>query len=221
MIQNSVYKGVLILLMLGIIAVAWQVTSLPKPVLEMPASEPSQPAVIAAKNSAQPVAQAQLPVNPAAPPVLKQSNTPTPTITPKVEKKTIIAPQPTQSKAQSPTPTWSQTPPTASQSSELNESLAPAQTVTSEQKINAQADMIIIISDFDFAPKQASIRVGQTVRWEYPSGSNKHAIGFKNSGPRSPLLIQGDSWQHTFNESGVFEYVDLVFTFMYGKVVVG
>ena len=187
MSQNSVYNGVIVLLMIGIITVAWQVTSSQQPSLELPISEPS-PAVTIAQNSAQPVEPAQLPVNPATQPA--------PVSSLPAQEKPLVAVQPV-------------------------ETPSPTQTMASEQKNDAQTDAVIIISDFDIEPKQTSIRIGQTVSWQYPSGSNKHAIGFKNSGPRSPLLMQGDSWQHTFNESGVFEYVDLVFTFMYGKVVVG
>ncbi|MDO8660607.1 MAG: hypothetical protein Q7K43_01840 [Candidatus Woesearchaeota archaeon] len=220
MSQNSVYKGVLVLLMIGIIAVAWQVTSSPKPVLEMPASEPSQIAVTINQSSAQAVTPAQTPAQPATPSVSK----PSPSVSAQVPVSSKQEPSATiqsvKSPVSAPVPTTPKTSPIVSQALTINQSPAPVQAVV-EQKVSATADAVITISDFDLEPKQASILAGQTVLWEYPSGSNKHSIGFKNSGPRSPLLMQGDSWQYTFNESGVYEYVDLVFTFMYGKVVVG
>lgn len=196
--QNKVYLSVLVILIIGIVGVAWQVTSSQRPVLEMPAQTAEPSTQVSTKevplSAPKPVQQPQPPAQP------KQSP----------------APEPLQS---SPATTQS-APPSLPQSAQSTPASATNHSLLTTPT-NEFVEEVVIISDADFSPKQVNIQAGQSIRWEYPKGSRKHMLSFRNSQLRSTLLSPGQSWTHQFNDSDELDYIDAVFPYMNGKVVVG
>ncbi len=69
----------------------------------------------------------------------------------------------------------------------------------------------------------AHIRVapGTTVTWTN-SDSMKHTVTFRNGGPDSGLMAQGETYRHTFTTPGTYDYYCLPHQArMLGRVTVG
>ena len=76
----------------------------------------------------------------------------------------------------------------------------------------------------EFKPATLKINKGETVLWKNNDlKSFKHIISIysKDRGVISPQLVYGDEFRHTFNQTGEFVYIDLLFKEnMKGKVIV-
>ena len=77
-----------------------------------------------------------------------------------------------------------------------------------------------------FYPEDVTIKKGGTVVWDHEDTFNgrtdlKHMIKIHYIGVRSPQLFLGDTWNYTFNETGKYLYIDVLFpSKMKGEITV-
>lgn len=91
---------------------------------------------------------------------------------------------------------------------------------TANTQTNNQQPNSIDISNFAFTPGELKLKVGDTVTW-----TNKDSVGHtvtSDSGTEldSSLLSQSDTYQHTFNQAGTFDYHCTTHPYMKGKIIV-
>lgn len=81
--------------------------------------------------------------------------------------------------------------------------------------------LVVPIADFAFLPAELHVHAGQTVTWvnceDNATSHTTHANGEEWS---SPLLAPGQSFSHTFDQAGTFDYHCDPHPFMTGRVVV-
>jgi amicyanin len=70
-----------------------------------------------------------------------------------------------------------------------------------------------------YATPHIEVAVGTTVTWTN-ADSAEHDVIFLNSMGNSQLLMQGQSWSHTFTSPGTYQYVCSDHPFMLGQVTV-
>jgi plastocyanin len=75
------------------------------------------------------------------------------------------------------------------------------------------------INGFAFNPDTITITKGTTVTWTNKD-SAQHTVTEINNAFSSELLNQGQTYSHTFNETGTFEYQCHIHPNMRGKVIV-
>lgn len=75
------------------------------------------------------------------------------------------------------------------------------------------------INNFKFVPKELHVKTGTTVTWKNDD-SAPHNVVSSDGTLQSPNLQKGDSWSHTFNEKGEFNYICSIHPVMQGKVIV-
>jgi plastocyanin len=84
-----------------------------------------------------------------------------------------------------------------------------------EDSETAEKILTIEINNAAFSQKYATIETGTTVVWvnkeKYPHQINHISPNYSF---RSPRLLQGDSFNHTFNETGEYSYFCLIFETM-------
>jgi LPXTG-motif cell wall-anchored protein len=95
---------------------------------------------------------------------------------------------------------------------------------------SALASTSVAIGDNFYQPKTVTITAGESVLWTYASGDQVHTVtandGSFDSSPNCPNNVDscihpGDSYSHTFNSAGSFDYHCKVHGFvMSGTVVV-
>ncbi len=112
------------------------------------------------------------------------------------------------------TPTASVTP----SSTTPTPAATPAASVTPTSTTPAPALTGVQIKDFAFSPQEARVAKGGTVTWTNLD-STAHTVSF--NGVQSKVLNNGDTYSKTFNETGTFDYICGIHTYMKGKVVVG
>jgi len=95
---------------------------------------------------------------------------------------------------------------------------APTQTVAGSptQTLTAQP-VAIEITNFAFVPATVTIPKGTTVIWTQKD-SAPHTV--KGTGLDSGTLTQGQTFNHTFNEAGTFNYVCSIHAAMKGTIIV-
>jgi plastocyanin len=74
------------------------------------------------------------------------------------------------------------------------------------------------VLDNFFKPKTIDVAVGDMVTWDFRGGANHNVIG---NGFKSKILGKGDTFEHTFNSAGTFNYVCTLHPGMKGAVEVG
>ena len=75
---------------------------------------------------------------------------------------------------------------------------------------------VVLAKDNVFEPKNATVGVGDTVTWRF-EGASAHNVTFDDFASK---LMKDGSYEHTFDESGSFDYTCTVHTGMDGTVVV-
>ncbi len=95
---------------------------------------------------------------------------------------------------------------------------SPTQTVTGSptQTLTAQP-VAVEITGFAFVPATVTISKGTTVIWTQKD-SAPHTV--KGTDFVSGTLSQGQTFSHTFNETGTFNYVCSIHTTMTGTIIV-
>jgi amicyanin len=76
------------------------------------------------------------------------------------------------------------------------------------------------IVNFAFSPQNIIIQVGDTVTWTNQDSAPHTVTSDSGSELDSELLSQGQSYSHTFNDPGTFEYHCTPHPFMIGTVTV-
>ncbi|MBI4145295.1 cupredoxin family copper-binding protein [Candidatus Woesearchaeota archaeon] len=98
--------------------------------------------------------------------------------------------------------------------------VACGQTAPVEEKSGetlGTADQVVTINSFKFSPAEVTVRTGQTVVWKNQDSAS-HTIAI--DGTESPELFNGDTWSHTFDTAGTFDYLCGIHPSMKGTVVV-
>jgi amicyanin len=79
---------------------------------------------------------------------------------------------------------------------------------------------IVSIKSFNFNPTTVNIRVGETVTWNNEDSASHQIISDSGSEISSDSLSKGQSYSHTFNTAGIYDYHCSIHASMKGKVVV-
>jgi len=95
---------------------------------------------------------------------------------------------------------------------------------TAPPKATAPGDTVILpttftveIDNFNFIPPQVDIAKGGTVTWSQKDSYN-HSV--KSAGFDSGELGQGQTFQHKFEEIGIYDYLCNLHPSMKGKIIV-
>jgi len=84
----------------------------------------------------------------------------------------------------------------------------------------AQADTVHVgIKDFMYTPMTVTVPVGTTVQW-INLDDIPHTVVEKNKAWRSPALDTNDTYTHTFDKPGTYEYFCGLHPQMVAKVIV-
>ena len=75
------------------------------------------------------------------------------------------------------------------------------------------------INNFMFDPASITIKVGTTVTWTNQESAT-HSVVASDGSWESPSLNTGDTFSHTFDKAGTFEYVCGFHSRMMGTVIV-
>ncbi len=75
----------------------------------------------------------------------------------------------------------------------------------------------VVLKGVKFNPERVSIKTGETVTWQWDDGTVPHDVA--GEGFKSEIQEKG-TFEHTFNEAGVFEYKCTVHPTMTGTVEV-
>jgi plastocyanin len=94
---------------------------------------------------------------------------------------------------------------------------SPTAPVTQASATPAPPQASVQIKDFTFSPQEARVARGGSVTWTNMD-SAAHTVSF--NGVQSGVLDNGDSYSKSFNETGTFDYICGIHTYMTGKVVV-
>jgi plastocyanin len=81
---------------------------------------------------------------------------------------------------------------------------------------------IIEINNIKYDPSELNISIGTTVYWVNKDESRNYQV-YDKSSPRlfhSPQIMTGKSFNYTFNEPGIYQFNDAIFTFMNGVIIV-
>ena len=85
-------------------------------------------------------------------------------------------------------------------------------------------EVIVRIKYNEFDPKEITIKKGTTVTWIHDDeirDDEAHLLYGHGNEFRSPRMVYGEKFSHTFNESGRYVYVDLLYKEDYrGEVIV-
>ena len=69
----------------------------------------------------------------------------------------------------------------------------------------AQGNRVTVkIVGFEFQPKEVTVDVGTTVEWI--NEGTRHSVDADDGSFKSPILKQGDKFEHTFTKAGSFGY---------------
>ena len=77
----------------------------------------------------------------------------------------------------------------------------------------------VAIEGFSFKPAEITVPVGTTVIW-YNNDSVIHTATARDNSFDSGSMSEGDTFNHTFEEKGIFEYYCIPHPYMTGKVTV-
>ena len=81
----------------------------------------------------------------------------------------------------------------------------------------AQTGTAVTIEGDKFSPAELTIKVGDTVTWTNLDSVN-HTIVFDTF--QSTSLKKNDTYQHTFDTAGTFDYICSIHTFMKATIIV-
>lgn len=89
-------------------------------------------------------------------------------------------------------------------SSSTNSSSTSGSSGTPAQTPLAAAN--VDIKNFDFTPKNVTVKLGATVTWVNSDTTAHTVTGDTTDGPQSATLQQGEKYQFQFNNAGTFQY---------------
>lgn len=87
---------------------------------------------------------------------------------------------------------------------------------------------VITIKELRLEPQELTIEKGDTVVWKHEdkwekNEETKHYLAAHSNEFRSPILYYGSTFEHTFNKTGTFTYIDVMYkerSYMRGKIIV-
>lgn len=77
----------------------------------------------------------------------------------------------------------------------------------------------VVIDNFTFSPTPLAVKVGTKVTWANHDDM-PHSVVFPTLKLKSPPMDTDESFSHTFDQAGTFDYVCGLHPFMHGQVVV-
>jgi amicyanin len=83
-----------------------------------------------------------------------------------------------------------------------------------------QAENSVNIRNFAFSPSQINIKVGDTITWTNSDTAPHTVTSDSGSELDSPTISVGQTYSHTFANTGTFDYYCTIHPSMKGKVVV-
>ena len=106
---------------------------------------------------------------------------------------------------------------------EQNNSIVEPQTEENETEVlvNSSGNHTVEMLDFEFSPREITIRKGDTVTWTN-KGKGPHYV-MTSSGKRildSKTIHSGESWSYTFEDLGTHRYFSPIYSAMSGSVYV-
>ena len=116
---------------------------------------------------------------------------------------------------------------------EQNETAEQNETTIEEPEINETEEVpegthIITIKDLKLEPRELTIKKGDIVVWKHEDEweedeETKHYLAAHSNEFRTPILYNGDTFEHTFENEGIFTYIDVLYKerdYMRGKIIV-
>jgi len=88
------------------------------------------------------------------------------------------------------------------------------------QPAEARGDKLVFIDNYAYSPQEIIISIGETVTWTNNSQVRHDITSDTGNELGSKLLSQGDSYSHTFNEAGEYDYHCTPHPFMKAKIIV-
>jgi amicyanin len=82
------------------------------------------------------------------------------------------------------------------------------------------AENTIIIEGFSFHPLELKVKMGTSVTWTNQDSAPHTVTSDSGSELNSGSLSKGQSYSHTFNEAGTFEYHCKFHSMMKAKIIV-
>ncbi|MBW2975308.1 hypothetical protein KY366_06325, partial [Candidatus Woesearchaeota archaeon] len=87
---------------------------------------------------------------------------------------------------------------------------------------------IVTIKDLRLNPQELTIKKGDTVQWKNEDTwegdeETDHYLAAHTNEFRTPVLHYGDEFEHTFNNTGTFTYIDIFYkerNYLRGKIIV-
>lgn len=71
---------------------------------------------------------------------------------------------------------------------------------------NDPETVTVELQDYQFHPQEIEINAGDTVRWVNEDKRASHDVYFPEEGIKSERFFGGESFEHTFEEPGTYEY---------------
>ena len=68
----------------------------------------------------------------------------------------------------------------------------------------ASEKVAVAVKNFEFAPKEVTVKAGTTVEWTDQGG--RHTVEADNGSFKSPTMISGQKFEHKFDTPGTFAY---------------
>lgn len=83
----------------------------------------------------------------------------------------------------------------------------------------AGASPTIEVKQFSFGPMTLAVSPGTTVTWRFDD-SAKHNVKASDGSFRSPDLNNGQTFQHTFDKPGTYNYICSIHQYMTARIIV-
>ncbi|MBI4448679.1 cupredoxin family copper-binding protein [Candidatus Woesearchaeota archaeon] len=106
-----------------------------------------------------------------------------------------------------------------SPSTEVSPTPLPIAQPTPAQQQAIPATQTITIQQFNFAPQEITIPIGTTVTW-INNDNAPHTVTTADGRLNSPTLNQGDSFRHTFDTAGTFDYFSAIYPTITARLIV-
>jgi len=168
-------------------------------------------ALVATLALAAPIAISEEPVEPAAPT--------TTTAAPEPAAAAPAAPAPAAPAPAEPAPAPAAPTTTTASAQPVLKDDAPVEKPKKKVIAIAAASAGVTISDFQFAPGNVTVNVGDTVTWSN-NGPTGHSATATNGSFDTGVLQKGSSGSHTFSQAGTFSYFCKPHPFMKGTITV-
>jgi plastocyanin len=85
---------------------------------------------------------------------------------------------------------------------------------------SSSGEVAIAMKNFQFVPKAATVKVGQTVKWTNEDSAPHDVVDEKTSAFKSKLFNNGETYEFTAKKAGKIEYVCTIHPGMVGTLTV-